>query len=59
MTGLTYDIENGKITTGKDFLMACARCYMIPRMGVERFEPLEYYKESLNTAIEKLKKIAW
>lgn len=58
MTGITSDIENGNIMTGRDFLMSCAKaCGIIPRTGAERFEPDKYYKLSLKPLIESMKKL--
>lgn len=53
-TGYTENIENGKITTGKDFLKLCAMAFGI---AVEtHFEPDSYYKEIYDKALEELDK---
>lgn len=66
-TGYTAYIEDGKITTGKEFLKLCTRA-----MGVAvdlkeeplsvstptSFEPKTYYKDNYDKALKKLEKVS-
>lgn len=61
MTGYTAQIENGNITTGKDFLRLCTRNFGIAidmrdeSLSVPtptHFEPNPYYKEKYDKAVE-------
>ena len=64
-TGYTVEIEDGKITTGKDFLKLCTRAFGIAMdlrdepLSVPtptKFEPKTYYKDRLEEAKVKLEK---
>lgn len=66
MTGYTAQIENGNITTGKDFLKLCTRAFGIAMDMREKplsvptptqFEPDPYYKQKYDKAVEVRKKI--
>ena len=61
MTGYTEQIENGNITTGKDFLKICTRAFGVANSLIEKplsvptpthFEPNPYYKEEYDKAVE-------
>lgn len=61
MTGYTAQIENGNITTGKDFLKFCTRAFGIAMDMREKplsvptptqFEPDPYYKQKYDKAVE-------
>lgn len=61
MTGYTTQIENGNITTGKDFLKLCTRAFGIAMDMREKplsvptptqFEPDPYYKQKYDKAVE-------
>ncbi len=61
MTGYTAQIENGNITTGKDFLKLCTRAFGIAMDMREKplsvptptqFEPDSYYKQKYDKAVE-------
>lgn len=61
MTGYTAQIENGNITTGKDFLKLCTRAFGIAMDMREKplsvptptqFEPDPYYKQKYDKAVE-------
>ena len=61
MTGYTAQIENGNITTGKDFLKLCTRAFGIAMAMREKplsvptpsqFEPDSYYKQKYDKAVE-------
>ena len=64
-TGYTASIEDGKITSGKDFLMLCARAFgaciemrdepLISPIP-ESFKPSEYYKTKIAEAEKNIKK---
>lgn len=58
-TGYTAYIENGDITTGKDFLTLCCRAFgacidmkdeLLSKTLPEKFEPDSYYKERYDKA---------
>lgn len=62
-TGYTYGIEDGKITTAKDFLMLCARnfdaCFSMRDESFdaeipEKFEKNAYYEENIKREQEEL-----
>lgn len=61
MTGYTEQIENGNVTTGKDFLKLCTRAFGVAMDMIEKplsvptpthFEPNPYYKEKYDKAVE-------
>lgn len=61
MTGYTEQIENGNVTTGKDFLKLCTRAFVVAMDMIEKplsvptpthFEPNPYYKEKYDKAVE-------
>lgn len=63
-TGYTYYIENGDITTGKEFLKKCIRafgCCMDQREDplsaplITEIKPDTYYKEQYKRSVKKLK----
>lgn len=65
-TGYTANIENGDITTGKDFLTLCCRAFGVcidmrdePMSQVipDSFEPDKYYKERYDRAVIKLEEV--
>lgn len=65
-TGYTAYIENGDITTGKDFLKLCTRAFGIAIDQKDEplsvptkteFEPNSYYIKSYNKACEKLQAV--
>ena len=64
-TGYTYKIENGEITTGKDFLMLCTRAFGIANelrddpLSVPtptKFELDPYYKKEYEERLQELQK---
>jgi hypothetical protein len=64
-TGYTAAIEDGSISTGKEFLMRCARAFgaciemrddSLTKAIPEKFEESSLYKRSLQTAKENLSK---
>lgn len=61
MTGYTEQIENGNVTTGKDFLKLCTRAFGVAMDMMEKpltvptptqFEPNPYYKQKYDKAVE-------
>lgn len=63
-TGYTAYIEDGEITTGKEFLKLCTRAFGVAIDQKEeplsnpthtKFEPDSYYKKRYNEAVDKLK----
>ena len=65
-TGLIYDVQQGKITSLHDFAMRCARQFGALIMMrddpadapiPERFEPRDFYRNSLAEAESKLKEL--
>ena len=61
MTDYTEQIENGNVTTGKDFLKLCTRAFCVAMDMIEKplsvptpthFEPNPYYKEKYDKAVE-------
>lgn len=66
MTGYTAHIEDGEITTGKDFLKLCTRAFGIAidvrdePLSVptpSSFESSPFYKESYDRALKKLEEV--
>lgn len=66
-TGYTQYIENGKITTGKDFLKLCTRAFGVAvdirdePLSVPtptHFEPNSHYKERYEKALERVNKVS-
>lgn len=62
--GYTAYIENGEITTGKEFLKLCTRAFGVAISQREeslsnpthtKFEPNSYYEKRYNEAVDKLK----
>ena len=65
-TRYTAYIENGEITTGKEFLKLCTRAFGVAINQKEepllnpthtKFEPDSYYKERYDRAIDRLKEV--
>lgn len=65
-TGYTAFIEDGEITTGKEFLLLCSRAFGVAVDVKEepltvptpmKFEPETYHKEKLDKALKELNKI--
>lgn len=65
-TGYTAYIENGEITTGKEFLKLCTRAFGVAISVRDEplstptpssFEPSPFYKESYDKALKKLKEL--
>lgn len=65
-TGYTVYIEDGEITTGKDFLKLCTRAFGVTidlrdePLSVptpSSFEPSPFYKESYDRALKKLEEV--
>lgn len=65
-TGYTAFIEDGEITTGKEFLLLCSRAFGVAVDIKEeplniptpmKFEPNTYHKERLDEALKELNKI--
>ena len=65
-TGYTAFIEDGEITTGKEFLLLCSRAFGVDVDVKEeplsvptpmKFEPKTYHKERLDKALKELNKI--
>ena len=63
-TGYTAYIEDGEITTGKEFLKLCTRAFGVAIGQKEeplsnpthtKFEPSSYYEKRYNEAVDKLK----
>lgn len=65
-TGYTAFIEDGKITTAKDFLMLCARAFdatvemreePLSKPIPEKLEPSDYHTKSLESARKRLEQL--
>lgn len=65
-TGYTAHIEDGEITTGKDFLKLCTRAFGIAINVKDEplstptpssFEPSPFYKENYDRALKKLEEV--